>query len=50
MADEINWIDKGAVTPVKDQLFCGACWAFSAVGAVEGAYAIKNKKLVSFSE
>ena len=46
----IDWREKNAVTPVKDQSFCGSCWSFSTTGAVEGAYAIKNGELISFSE
>ena len=50
LATSINWVEKGAVTPVKNQGQCGSCWSFSTTGALEGAYYVAHGELKSFSE
>ncbi|XP_020849731.1 cathepsin O isoform X1 [Phascolarctos cinereus] len=44
-----DWRDKHVVTKVRNQQMCGGCWAFSVVGGIESAYAIKGESLEDLS-
>lgn len=49
LPDSIDWREKGVVNPIRNQGFCGSCWAFATIQACESAYAISHGNLFKCS-
>lgn len=47
---EVDWRNKGVITPVKDQGKCGSCWTFAAAECIESFWAIETGELQTLSE
>jgi hypothetical protein len=45
-----DWRTQNAVSPVRSQGSCGACYAFSSIGAIEGAVKIGTGSLPTLSD
>ncbi|KAI5632394.1 papain family cysteine protease domain-containing protein [Phthorimaea operculella] len=51
LPENFDWRQYIDLTPAKNQDEpCGSCWAFSTIGAIEAAYTMKHKKVLSLSE
>lgn len=42
---DVDWREKGVVTPVKNQGFCGSCWTFASAETLESHWAIATGEL-----
>uniref|UniRef100_A0A0D3G1H2 Oryzain beta chain n=3 Tax=Oryza TaxID=4527 RepID=A0A0D3G1H2_9ORYZ len=50
LPESVDWREKGAVAPVKNQGQCGSCWAFSAVSTVESINQLVTGEMITLSE
>ncbi|XP_035679889.1 cysteine proteinase 1-like [Branchiostoma floridae] len=49
LPEAYNWVDHGAVTPIKDQGSAGSCWAFSTIENLEGQWFLAKHPLTNLS-
>ena len=47
---KVDWIARGGVTKIKDQMQCGSCYAFAGISAIETAHFASTGELIDFSE
>jgi len=47
--ESFSWVTQGKTTPVKDQMQCGSCWAFSATEGIESAWLLANNSQLILS-
>jgi len=45
-----DWRQMDGVTPIKNQLTCGSCWAFATVGPIESSIRIRDAQTVDLAE
>ncbi len=45
-----DWRTQNIVTPVKNQLQCGSCWAFATAATIESLWAKKTSQMIDLSE
>ena len=48
--ESLDWVARGATTPVKDQGKCASCWAHASTAVVESRLKIDTGKTTSLSE
>jgi len=46
---DVDWRREGVVSAVKDQGYCGSCWAFAATATIESHVAVQTGKLFDLS-
>lgn len=47
---QVDWVANGMVSPVKDQKFCGSCWAFFTISMLESMHLMQKGNSVDLSE